>query len=172
MSKGGKNPSPDKTLDSRGDSRKIRRLKAYPKLHLFPFKIEEKPQGMSKLAETYWDAVVPSLAHLGVICEIDKPLVMVMCETWAAWSKSMKELNNKRLGFLEITPDGQLAPSPLMGTTAELEKRLIGILKEFGMAPGYRTKIENIPGISVHAIGKDKPAAEIEQLSEWDEFLK
>lgn len=171
MSKGGRNTNPDKKLDSRADSRKIKRLKAYPKLYMFPFKKDKKPASLSKPAAEYWDMIVPILADLAIICELDRPMLCVLCETWATWADSMRKINSSRYGFLEVTPDGCVTTSPLLGVTENLEKRLIGILKEFGMAPGYRTKIEQIPGIKASEIDVDKPPADTKVLSEWDEFL-
>jgi P27 family predicted phage terminase small subunit len=169
MSKGGKNPSSDKKLDSRNNKQALRNLEAYPKLHLFPFDLSKKPK-MSKMASDHWGDIVIPLAHLGVICELDKPMVVMMCELWVQWHQVTEQVHKRKLGVISIDEDGLIDISPLVRESERIEKRLMVFYRLFGMAPGYRPNIGRIPGIKLGEIDVEKPAADLDQLSEWDKF--
>ena len=153
------------------DSNKHRaklREQALPKFHKFP--LAQKPDNLSKIASQHWDSVIPKLNELGLITELDKPMLVMICELWALWWNAVKVVQKGKMGFLRIKECGNIEVHPALVASENIEQRLVKLMKEFGMTPASRPRVDRVQGMKISSTVEGEVEREPEKTG-WEAFL-
>lgn len=90
-----------------------------------------RPKGMSREAQTLWDAIVPPLAEKGIAVAVDSPALEAMCEAWAEY-KVAKGLRTKTLE--DKARQGRMINNA--------RRAWVEIASRFGLTPADRARLE------------------------------
>jgi P27 family predicted phage terminase small subunit len=94
-----------------------------------------------------WRRLAPMLHRLGVLTEIDVPMLVALCEVWCGYQSALKESLKRAV------------PSSTRVQWSHVADRKFGqytqTLAKFGMSPSDRSRIE----VTVPALGNQTPAA-------------
>ena len=103
------------------------------------------PAWLDPKAKQAWKAIIPELEKLGVIATCDGKALALLCEAFAEW-KNAKEKVSKMGEVIPIkNPDGSLKylqQNPYVSIARKSGSDLLRLLREFGLTPASRTRIE------------------------------
>jgi P27 family predicted phage terminase small subunit len=91
-----------------------------------------------KLARRYWRELVETLAPIGILAVTDQTALALLAHTfgeWRRWAEACERIDEPTYG------DQVVRLRPEFGLRDEAEKRLLVLLREFGLTPSSRTRI-------------------------------
>lgn len=105
------------------------------------------PAHLSPAAQKEWKTIVPALARLGILAQVDAEALAAFCMTYARWIDAEAEI--ARTGILVIEPvvvDGQqigerYKKNPAVTVSHDCLRLMKSFLVEYGMTPASRTRI-------------------------------
>jgi len=100
------------------------------------------PRWLSPLAKKFWRAHAPGLERRGLLTLLDEMAFASTCEAWAMIQLCEEVL--RRDGLTVVGPRGKVSTHPLVREKAAWEKLLHAMLKDFGMTPSSRARL-NLP---------------------------
>ena len=143
-------------MGERGPARKptkLRQLEGNPGKRPLPAN-EPQPTEMSELpkppsfldaiAKKHWKLVGTELMGCGLLTNIDLDALAACCNCYSQWVKAQQEL--KKSSLIVVTPNGFRMPSPYIKIANDSLDRMMRYLKEFGMTPASRSRVEVDPG--------------------------
>ena len=103
------------------------------------------PAWLDPKAKQAWKVIIPELEKLGVLATCDGKALALLCEAFAEW-KSAKQAVAKMGPVYPIkNPDGTvkyLQQNPYVSIARKSGADLLRLLREFGLTPASRTRIE------------------------------
>ena len=131
-------PTAQKTFEGNPGKRSPGIVIDPPKTKRFP----NPPAGIGKWGRAFWRERGEPLYDLGLLTVADVPAWTLICETY----QRLKEADTKRAGeFVEYTKSGS-KKHPLMAIVHQEQDRLAALLKEFGMTPVARERVNSVGG--------------------------
>ena len=118
------------------------------------------PSWLDAKAKAAWKAIVPELEELGVLSRCDGVSLQLLCEAFAEWKNAKQMLAKSNRVRPMYNPDGSLKylqTNPYVAIAKASGDELLRLLREFGLTPAARTRIE---------IKNDKDEQEKGQLDE------
>ena len=110
----------------------------------------ETPKFLNRRAKAVWRKLVEQLLGLGVLSPADGIALEMLCTDIAELEKVFAQLT--RTGYLVVDPNSRrIRQNPLVGLVAELNKRVMIGLREFGLTPSARSRVEMIVDSSHHS---------------------
>jgi len=100
----------------------------------------KKPRGLSKEAARHWKSLAEQLIESGILTEIDKPALMMLCEAWARWINTQEILRTQPLVIK--TSKGYPIQNPYISIGNKAFEQVHKMFCEFGMTPAARSRIE------------------------------
>ena len=101
------------------------------------------PQGwsnrMSDGAKRFWKRHAPILKEQGLLTELDLSSFRILCELYSSYIQIMNIINKK--GLVGEDAGGYIRERPEVKIKAELEKRYLSYMQQFGLSPASRTKV-------------------------------
>jgi P27 family predicted phage terminase small subunit len=145
MGKRGPKPTPTALLKLRGTFRK-HRSKGEPDAG---DSIPQCPDWLDEQAKHAWEQVVPQLASMGVLAEIDCNALARYVTFWSRWKAA--ELFLAKNGSVYPLKDEAgklkcLVQVPQVAIAHKLGMSLSRLEAEFGMTPSARSRIQALPG--------------------------
>ena len=144
MGKCGPKPKPDalRALEgNRGKRGKSEQAAPVPAGSLTNLK---PPTFLPALAKKEWRRVVMELARLDLISDLDVMALAAYCNSYATWLDAIKQI--KETGMLVRSPNGYPMPSPYVKIERDSQEQMMKWLREFGMTPSARTRVEGSGG--------------------------
>ena len=90
-----------------------------------------------------WNHIAPLLKEAGLLAKIDRPMLIMYCESYAIYRKALTKL--KRQGDTVKTSNGNLIQSPHLTTVNKQREAMHKMLVEFGMSPSSRSRVQVTP---------------------------
>lgn len=128
-------PTPSPMLRARGSWRANARREE-PEL---PCKAPACPQWLSVEAKAEWRRQVKHLEAMGVVAEIDRPMLAAFCEAWAEFVQAAAFIAEH--GHIITTEKGYVLPHPQVAIKNSAVERLKAIGQQFGFSPAARTRL-------------------------------
>lgn len=98
------------------------------------------PTWLDREAKREWRRIVGELEAIGLITKIDRAALAAYCQAYAEWWEMEREI--KLHGRTQVTENGYVAQRPEVGIRNKALERMRQFLREFGMTPSSRTRIE------------------------------
>lgn len=130
-------PTPSPILTARGSWRAGSRVDE-PALAV---KAPGCPNWLSKEGKAEWRRQVKQLTALGVIGEIDRPLLAAFCEAWSEFVVAVDTL--EEVGLTITTEKGYVLPHPLVAIKNAAVERMKALGQQFGFSPAARTRLRS-----------------------------
>jgi len=105
--------------------------------------VQRHSQDMSEAALEFWLDIGPVLEECGVITEMDWPMAILMCESYATYVKCTRVLNE--IGATMTTEKGYEVPRPEVAMARRALKDCESLMVNFGMSPAARTRVKVSP---------------------------
>ena len=113
------------------------------------------PDHLDADAKAEWGRLVPLLTRMRVLTEADYMALANLCSSWSTMITAQKQIQTAGMLY-KSQKTNYVQISPLWTIVQQSMKQVNEILKEFGMTPAARTKVQTVPG---------KPA----ESDPWDE---
>ena len=153
MGKRGPKPTPTSVLKMRGSWRAdLRRDEPQPGT-----KPPRCPSWMRPEAKAAWRLLVPKLARLGLLTEIDGNALARYCDAWARWKSAAESLAKNGEFYTKKGPDGALLgvfPHPAAGQYIKLAQMLNRLESDFGLTPSARADLAQPKPVETKDNGK------------------
>ena len=101
--------------------------------------IPTRPEWLSPEAKREWNRVVPELARLGLLAQVDRALIAAYCQSWAMYVEAMADI--KENGTTFTTNRGYQGPRPSVAIAARMLDKLNQLSTKFGFTPSDRSKM-------------------------------
>ena len=98
------------------------------------------PAGLSKMAQKHWRTVAVQLSEANILTELDRPALILYCESWARWQEASKMVQER--GMLVKSPTGYPMQNPYLSIANKALDQMQRLLVEFGMTPSSRSRIQ------------------------------
>jgi P27 family predicted phage terminase small subunit len=119
----------------------------------------ECPPDMPAAGKEAWDAVVPSLAEVGLLDRVDRLAIEAMCISWARAKQAGKVI--ARQGHLVKGSNGQLREHPSLRTERESFRLFQSFGEQFALTPVRRTLAAEMTGALGDVELTEVPDAEV-----------
>jgi P27 family predicted phage terminase small subunit len=102
------------------------------------------PTHLGALERREWRRFVPLLLDMGVLAESDGTALTALCSSSATIIRAQMELQKLPSLLMKTGPNGYTQQHPLLGVIHSERKVLIVLLREFGLTPSSRSRVETI----------------------------
>jgi P27 family predicted phage terminase small subunit len=103
------------------------------------------PRSLSRRARQEWRTLSEQLIEMGVLSQVDGIALGLLCTDIAELERIQADLS--RTGYLVRNPASRnIRTNPLMLVAADLHRRVMQGLREFGLTPAARSRVETVPG--------------------------
>jgi P27 family predicted phage terminase small subunit len=135
----GRKPVPTalKVLHGNPGKRSLNPNEPKPELKLPPV-----PAHLSEPAKKEWRRLGRQLLRMGLVTEIDRPALALLCQAWGRWVEAEDAL--KRYGVMVKSPAGFPMQSPYLAVANKAMEQMRSLLSEFGLTPASRTRVSAI----------------------------
>jgi len=110
-------------------------------------KTPSPPGHLNETAVVEWRRISAELFNLGLLSEIDRSALAGYCEAYSLWVEAC-EFRSERSktdeiyhGMMEMTANGNVIQSPIIGIINQTRKAMKDFLIEFGMTPSSRSRV-------------------------------
>lgn len=127
-------------------------------------KIPRCPAALNGEARKEWKRVTVELHRYGMIAEVDRGLLAMLCSTWARWVEAEQMIAKMAAtggqGLFVKTPNGFPVQSPWVAVSNKAIETYKSLCAEFGLSPSARTRVApqttqmTLPGLELVG-GKD-----------------
>lgn len=107
----------------------------------------EPPEFLTEGAKKEWKYISYYLDKIGMLTKIDKAALAAYCQAYDRWAR-VEELLKQRAerdrdfgGMLELTSNGNVVQTPLLGVANRAIEIMSKFLTEFGMTPASRARL-------------------------------
>jgi P27 family predicted phage terminase small subunit len=154
----GRRPKPTRLKVLTG-SRRVRRDGREP---VPPSGVPPRPPDLDEVGQAEWDRLIPALARLGLLTQIDWTLPWLYCDTYSECVRMRWALAQAAGGgFVVRAPDGSVKANPLYIQYLKAKHQLRLLLGEMGLTPASRARL--VAASPVEA--EDDPFAEFEVIA-------
>ena len=105
----------------------------------------KKPEWLTNVSDYCWSQLVPLLQDMDVLTVADGMALSLLCETFASWRKAEEMLQKSGEVYPILDGNGEtkyLAQSPYVAIARNTAKQLQTLLREFGLTPSARSRIQ------------------------------
>ncbi len=103
----------------------------------------EPPSHFTGRALEMWRELAAKLEGLGLFSELDYPALCHLCHAWHESEYLREEL--KKNGYTQTNDRGMITANPMTYMASNADKKLLAMLKEFGLTPAARRKVDKVP---------------------------
>jgi P27 family predicted phage terminase small subunit len=113
----------------------------------------ECPPELGPAARAEWRRLVPELARLNLITQLDRGPLAIYCVAYALWAEAAEFI--QKYGTMVKTPKGFPVQSPYVAILNRQAETMMRIASEFGFTPRCRDKlvVEEPVGNSENGLG-------------------
>lgn len=102
--------------------------------------VPECPAHLDEWGREAWADVVPKLAELGVLTELDGRALGMYCEAYSRWRRALEVIRID--GVTSFTDQGSVKANPAVTVATQAERFMTAILLEFGLTPSSRSRVK------------------------------
>lgn len=110
----------------------------------------EMPKHLNREARREWRRLAPILLAMRVLTDADGIALANLCQAYGTLIAAQRLMNKAskegRSGLLTKTPNGYLVQSPLLAICNRQMLLINAQLREFGMTPASRTRVDAVDG--------------------------
>lgn len=139
MGKRGPTPKPSHLKVVEGTYRKDRAPKNEAKPELV---VPDPPEWLDTEAKTEWDRQVTELSTLGLVSNLDRGALVVVCEAWSDFVAAAELVRGSKR--IAVTSNGNIIQHPAVGMKNTAAQIYLKACAEFGMTPAARTRVEAV----------------------------
>jgi P27 family predicted phage terminase small subunit len=99
----------------------------------------ECPPELGPAARAEWHRLVPELARLNHITQLDRGPLAIYCMAYALWAEAAEFI--QKYGTMVKTPKGYPVQSPYVAILNRQAETMMRIASEFGFTPACRDKL-------------------------------
>jgi len=101
------------------------------------------PAHLSPKAKTAWKSLVAHLEGMGIISQPDGMALEQLCAAYAEWRDLIKDVEKVGYTYTATGAGGEplIKANPAVAMASDAQKRIRGLLQEFGLTPSSRTKV-------------------------------
>lgn len=88
--------------------------------------------------------IVKILTDVRVMTNLDVDALAIYCETYSFWVEATERV--KHLGMVIKTDKGNIIQNPYLRIANNAQESMLQLLKEFGMTPAARTRVQAANG--------------------------
>jgi len=110
--------------------------------------IPDAPQFLWAEAKLEWDRVAPELEKYGLVSELDRGLLAMLCQEWAryCWAEEKVTAKNKddplgEAGLIDTAPSGYRMPSVYAQISRRSMETYEKLCTHFGLSPSSRSRV-------------------------------
>lgn len=104
----------------------------------------DPPEHLSATARAHWMQIVTILTDVRVMTNLDVDALAVYCETYSFWVEATERV--RHLGMVIKTDKGSIIQNPYLRIANSAQESMLQLLKEFGMTPASRTRVQAAQG--------------------------
>lgn len=108
-------------------------------------RIPRCPSELKGEARREWKRVTVELHRCGMIAEVDRGLLAMLCSTWARWIEAEQMIEKAAAadgqGLFVKTPNGFPVQSPWVAVSNKAVETYKSLCAEFGLSPSARTRV-------------------------------
>ena len=97
------------------------------------------PVFLDKYGKAEWKRIVPVLAGLGLLTEVDRAALAGYCNAYGTWEAANREMRGKSM--VVFTEKGYPVQNPLLNVINKQSDIMKSYLVEFGMTPAARSRV-------------------------------
>ncbi|MCP4589577.1 MAG: phage terminase small subunit P27 family [bacterium] len=101
------------------------------------------PTWLGREAKAEWRRVMPELTRLGMVCGLDRGVLVTYCQTWALWREAVAVIAKE--GITNQTNDGLRKRHPACAIASDASKTLLRLAGELGLTPLSRQRLDLVP---------------------------
>lgn len=101
--------------------------------------IPKCPDFLDADAKAEWARLTKELKVLGLISQLDRSQVAILCQEYSRWKQATQIIN--RLGTTFETEKGYIAQRPEVGVANKAIQNILKISANFGLSPSDRVRI-------------------------------
>lgn len=102
------------------------------------------PVFLDKFGKAEWKRIVPVLASLGLLTEIDRAALAGYCNAYGTWENANRQMRGKSMVI--FTEKGYPVQNPLLNVINKQSDMMKAYLVEFGMTPAARSRVSAAEG--------------------------
>lgn len=150
MAGGTRGPATQSAAKNRLKGNPGKRSRKTPAAKILPSK-PFRPGWLSVEARAEWDRVVPQLAKLKLLCQLDQPSLAAYCQAVANVRSTSETI--AKIGLTFTTKTGYLRKNPAAALQREAMQTVLCFAREFGLTPAARARLDITPGNTSDAGG-------------------
>jgi P27 family predicted phage terminase small subunit len=109
------------------------------------------PSHLSARAKAAWKAIGPELDRMGVLTLADGKALELLCDAYAEYRAAREIVERDGMTYESVSQHGTMwRTRPEVPIASDAYRRVAAMLREFGLTPSARTKVQT-------AGGSDKP---------------
>jgi len=97
------------------------------------------PTWLDKEARAEWHRIVPDLEASGILCEVDRAALALLCDAWSVYVRAQHEVSTR--GITVETPAGGVQKNPAVTVMEGAHDRWKRMCEQFGLTPQSRSRI-------------------------------
>jgi len=114
--------------------------------------IPKMPGKLSTRARRAWKSIGPELERMGVLTVADGTALELLCDAYAEWRDARDVVIRDGATYETVSKHGTMTRTrPEVAIASDAWRRIAVMLREFGLTPSSRTKVDRVPN--------DKPEA-------------
>jgi P27 family predicted phage terminase small subunit len=125
----------------------VRRREGNPRKHAMPEPLQvggrvaelEPPEDLPEDGKDVWKQIVPRLAEVGVLDQVDTYAVEAMCTQWARAKQAGRIIAQQ--GHVTIGSTGQLVEHPALQTERNAFQQFLRFAEHYALTPVARTRL-------------------------------
>lgn len=104
-----------------------------------PVRVPEPPESLPRDAREAWERIVPALADVGLLDEIDALALEAMCTQWARAKQAGRVIAEQ--GHVTLGSTGQLVEHPALATERQAHQMFLRFAEHYALTPIARTRL-------------------------------
>ena len=105
--------------------------------------VPECPDHLDEIAKKEWNRICPILLAMRVLTDADYIALGTLCQAYGTLIDAQRRMN--KTGILYKTESGYIQQSPLLSIIRGQQQVICALLREFGLTPSSRTRIQAGP---------------------------
>jgi P27 family predicted phage terminase small subunit len=102
-------------------------------------KVQQCPATLHGEARKEWNRLAPQLYDLGLLTELDRNTLQMLCESWAQLQEANAVL--KKEGYTVMGANGGVRPHPAVKIARDAQQTVRILSEAFGMTPAARGRV-------------------------------
>lgn len=105
--------------------------------------VPRMPAHLPERAKSAWKSIGPALDRMGVLTTVDAKALELLCDAYAEYRAARDVVGAKGATYESVSDHGTMwRTRPEVAIASDAWRRIATMLREFGMTPSSRTKVQ------------------------------